>query len=77
VPWVIRDVVNDLNKAVARRWHSVDPLLPEPNDLPEGCTAPFLASGGNGRPAGLGSAAISTSRPTRWPRPGAPRPSSC
>jgi GNAT superfamily N-acetyltransferase len=54
VPWVIRDVVNDLNKAVARRWHSVDPLLPEPNDLPEGCTAPFLASGGNGRPAGLG-----------------------
>ena len=54
MPWVIRDVVNDLNKAVARRWHSVDPLLPEPNDLPEGCTAPFLASGGNGRPAGLG-----------------------
>jgi GNAT superfamily N-acetyltransferase len=54
MPWVIRDVVNDLNKAVARRWQSLDPLLPEPNDLPEGCTAPFLAAGDNGRPAGLG-----------------------
>ena len=54
MPWVIRDVVNDLNKAVARRWQSLDPLLPEPNDLPEGCTAPFLAAGSNGRPAGLG-----------------------
>ena len=54
MPWVIRDVVNDLNKAVARRWQSLDALLPEPNDLPEGCTAPFLAAGGNGRPAGLG-----------------------
>jgi GNAT superfamily N-acetyltransferase len=54
MPWVIRDVVNDLNKAVARRWQSLDPLLPEPNDLPEGCTAPFLAAGDDGRPAGLG-----------------------
>jgi hypothetical protein len=54
VPWVIRDVVNDLNKAVARRWHSVDPLLPEPNDLPEGCTAPFLARGPDRRRAAAG-----------------------
>jgi GNAT superfamily N-acetyltransferase len=54
MPWVIRDAVNDLNKVVARRWQSLDPLLPEPNDLPEGCTAPFLAAGGDGRPAGLG-----------------------
>jgi GNAT superfamily N-acetyltransferase len=53
MPWVVRDVVNDVNKAVARRWQSLDPLLPEPNDLPEGCMAPFLANGGNGRPAGL------------------------
>ena len=54
MPWVIRDVVNDLNKAVARRWQGLDPLLPEPSDLPEGCMAPLLSIGENGRPAGLG-----------------------
>jgi GNAT superfamily N-acetyltransferase len=53
MPWVIRDVVNDINKAVARRWQGLDPLLPEPSDLPEGCTAPLLATGENGRPSGL------------------------
>ena len=30
MPWVIRDVVNDINKAVAQRWQSLDPLLPRP-----------------------------------------------
>jgi GNAT superfamily N-acetyltransferase len=54
MPWVIRDVVNDINKAVARRWQGLDALLPEPSDLPEGCTAPLLSLGDNGRPAGLG-----------------------
>jgi GNAT superfamily N-acetyltransferase len=54
MPWVIRDVVNDINKAVARRWQAVDPLLPEPGDLPEGCMAPLLARAGHGRPAGIG-----------------------
>jgi hypothetical protein len=54
MPWVIRDVVNDLNKAVARRWQDLDPLLPEPSDLPEGGMAPLLSIGENGRPAGLG-----------------------
>jgi GNAT superfamily N-acetyltransferase len=54
MPWVVRDVVHDINKAVARRWQGLDPLLPAPSDLPEGCTAPLLATGGNGRPAGLG-----------------------
>ena len=54
MPWVIRDVVDDINKAVARRWHRLDPLLPEPSDLPEGCMAPLLALGDNGRPSGLG-----------------------
>jgi GNAT superfamily N-acetyltransferase len=47
MPWVIRDVVKDLNKAVTRRWHSLDPLLPEPSDLPEGCAPPLLALGEN------------------------------
>jgi GNAT superfamily N-acetyltransferase len=54
MPWVIRDVVNDLNKAVARRWQGLDPLLPEPSDLPEGCMAPLLSTAQNGRPSGLG-----------------------
>jgi len=30
MPWVIRDVVDDINKAVTRRWRQLDPLLPEP-----------------------------------------------
>jgi GNAT superfamily N-acetyltransferase len=54
MPWVIRDVVHDINAAVGRRWQGVDPLLPVPSDLPEGCMAPLLATGENGRPAGLG-----------------------
>jgi GNAT superfamily N-acetyltransferase len=54
MPWVIRDVVNDINKAVARRWQGLDQLLPEPSDLPEGCMAPLLSIGENGRPSGLG-----------------------
>jgi GNAT superfamily N-acetyltransferase len=54
MPWVIRDVVNDVNKAVARRWQAIDPLLPEPGDLPRGCMAPLLAEGGHGRPSGIG-----------------------
>jgi len=54
MPWVIRDVVNDINKAVAQRWQSLDPLRPRPSDLPEGCTPPLLALGDNSRPSGLG-----------------------
>ncbi|MGH3230854.1 MAG: GNAT family N-acetyltransferase [Streptosporangiaceae bacterium] len=54
MPWVIRDVVDDVNKAVTKRWRHLDPLLPEPSDLPEGCMPPLLALGDNGRPSGLG-----------------------
>ena len=54
MPWVIRDVVDDINKAVRRRWQDLDPMLPEPGDLPEGCMAPLVVNGANGRPAGLG-----------------------
>jgi len=54
MPWVIRDVVKEINKAVTRRWRCLDALLPESSDLPEGCMAPLLAQGDNGRPAGLG-----------------------
>ena len=54
MPWVIRDVVKDINKAAARRWQELDALLPEPSDLPEGCMPPLLSIGENGRPSGLG-----------------------
>jgi GNAT superfamily N-acetyltransferase len=51
---MIRDVIHDLNNAVGQRWQALDPLLPAPADLPEGCLPPFLAGGLDGRPAGLG-----------------------
>jgi len=54
MPWIVREAVDDINQAVGRRWRGLDPLLPEPNGLPEGCMAPLLAAGENGRPAGLG-----------------------
>jgi GNAT superfamily N-acetyltransferase len=54
MPWVIRDVVDDINKAVTKRWRHLDPLLPQPSDLPEGCMPPLLTLGDNGRPSGLG-----------------------
>ena len=53
MPWIIRDVVEDINKAVGRRWAGLDPLLPEPGGLPEGCMAPLVAQGQDGRPSGL------------------------
>jgi GNAT superfamily N-acetyltransferase len=53
MPWVIRDVVRDVNRSVARRWRSLDPLLPVPDDLPEGCSPPLVAAGPDGRPAAL------------------------
>jgi hypothetical protein len=43
MPWLIRAVVDDINKAVTWRWRHLDPLLPEPSDLSEGCMAPLLA----------------------------------
>jgi hypothetical protein len=70
VPWLIRDVVNDINKAAGKRWHALDPLLPEPGDLPEGCMAPLVATGANGRPA-WPCAFTGTSRPAHCSRPGA------
>jgi GNAT superfamily N-acetyltransferase len=54
IPVAARDVMTGINQAVARRWQGLDPLLPEPGDLPDGCTAPLVAAGGDGRPAGLG-----------------------
>ena len=53
MPWVVRDAVDDINRAVGRRWQGLDPWLPPRAELPEGCAAPFVAAGANGRPAGL------------------------
>jgi ribosomal protein S18 acetylase RimI-like enzyme len=53
VPWVIRDVVRDINRAAGRRWRVLDPLLPVPGDLTAGCAEPFQVTGRDGRPAGF------------------------
>jgi GNAT superfamily N-acetyltransferase len=53
MPWVVRDAVDDINRAVGRRWQGLDSWLPPRAELPEGCAAPFVAAGANGRPAGL------------------------
>jgi GNAT superfamily N-acetyltransferase len=45
-------LVDDLNEAVASRWRDLDPMLPAPPDLPDGCQ--LVVSGANGRPAGVG-----------------------
>ncbi len=54
MPWVVREAVRDINRAVGRRWHGVDPLLPDPATLPAGCGEPLVVTAGNGRLAGLG-----------------------
>lgn len=53
MPWLVRDVVRDINKAAGKRWRELDPLLPEPYDLAVSCAEPFVAGGRNGRPAGF------------------------
>jgi ribosomal protein S18 acetylase RimI-like enzyme len=53
VPWVIRDVVRDINRASARRWRGLDPLLPAPGDLTAGCGEPFQVAARGGRPTGF------------------------
>jgi GNAT superfamily N-acetyltransferase len=54
MPWVVREAVRDVNRAVGRRWRAIDPLLPDPAALPAGCGEPLVVSGDNGRVAGLG-----------------------
>ena len=53
MPWVVRDAVDEINRVVGRRWQGLDRLLPPRAELPDGCAAPFVAAGTNGRPAGL------------------------
>ena len=44
MPWVVREAVRDINRAVGRRWQALDPLLPDPSALPAGCGEPSLES---------------------------------
>ena len=54
MPWVVRDDVREINRAVGRRWHAVDPLLPDPSALPAGCGEPLVVNADSGRVGGLG-----------------------
>jgi GNAT superfamily N-acetyltransferase len=49
-----QDEITAINEAVGRRWRSIDPLLPEPGDLPRhGCGTPLAAKAKDGSLAGL------------------------
>lgn len=37
MPWVVRDAVDEINRAVGRRWQGLDRLLPPRAELPKGC----------------------------------------
>jgi GNAT superfamily N-acetyltransferase len=54
VAWVTPDVMDDINEAADRRWRALDPMLPVPSEVPEGCPVPLVVAGDNGRPAGFG-----------------------
>jgi GNAT superfamily N-acetyltransferase len=51
---VTPDVMDDINEAAGRRWRDLDPMLPVPREVPEGCPVRLVAAGDNGRPAGFG-----------------------
>jgi GNAT superfamily N-acetyltransferase len=53
MPSLARDEISDINEAVGQRWRTLDPLLPEPGDLPTGCMPPLATKGNDGRPTGL------------------------
>jgi len=54
VPWVVRDAMRDVNRAVARRWQAIDPLLPDPSSMPAGCGEPLVVNADGGRMVGVG-----------------------
>jgi GNAT superfamily N-acetyltransferase len=51
---LVHDALGEVNRAAGRRQLSLDPLLPDPGDPPEGCSSPLMAGGHDGRPAGFG-----------------------
>ena len=55
---------------VMRRWQEIDPLLPVPGPLPQGCGAEFTFAGGTGEPAAAATCEHSEAAPgsldTAW-----------
>jgi GNAT superfamily N-acetyltransferase len=59
MPGLVQDEITEINAAVDRRWRGIDPLLPEPGDLPEACRPnPLVAAGPGERGTGAGGALI-------------------
>jgi GNAT superfamily N-acetyltransferase len=50
---LVRDDLDEINKAAGRRQRHVDPLLAEPGDPPGCCPKVLIAPGQNGNPAGF------------------------
>ncbi len=53
-----REEISEINRAVGQRWRGIDPLLPEPGDLPEGCRPPLVAGGKERKDGGLAGMGI-------------------
>ncbi len=54
MPQLDRGVLEEITAAAGRNQQDLDPLLPEPGVLPDGCAVPFVADGQDGRPGGIG-----------------------
>jgi GNAT superfamily N-acetyltransferase len=59
-----------ISALVMRRWQEIDPLLPVPGPLPQGCGAEFTFAGGTGEPAAAATCEHSEAAPgsldTAW-----------
>ena len=51
---LVPDALGEVSRAAGKRRLSLDPLLPDPVDMPQGCSPPLVANGHDGRPAGFG-----------------------
>jgi hypothetical protein len=52
-----------ISALVMRRWQEIDPLLPVPGPLPQGCGAEFTIAGGTGEPAAAATCEHSEAAP--------------
>ena len=50
----VHDALDEVSRAAGRRQLSIDPLLPDPGDPPDGCSPPLITGGHDGHPAGFG-----------------------
>jgi GNAT superfamily N-acetyltransferase len=67
---VAGNAVTSIGTLVMRRWQEIDPLLPVPGPLPQGCGAEFTFAGGTGEPAAAATCEHSEAAPgsldTAW-----------